>query len=390
MTLRMVEQQHRQVLTTATVLGLSCSSPEFTIRQDEAATLAQELRVSERWLHALPALYRKSRVNQRGSVLIERDYGPPMDRQSFYQVASAEFPRGPSTDQRMQMYTEKAGALLIQACRAAIANSHLSASTITHIVTVSCTGFTAPGLDLQVIDELKLQSDCARTHVGFMGCHGAINGIRIAKAIVESNPDAVVLLGAVELCSLHQQYSDDAQQLVANSLFADGAAAMVIGANSTEDSTGESIEDSALPWTIASTMSQILPSTSDLMSWQINNFGFRMSLDPKVPDKIQASLAPVISKWLGDENLDPSEIDAWAIHPGGPRIVEASGAALGLDKSQLEHSFSILRDYGNMSSPTVLFILDRLSKADPSAQNAVLLAFGPGLCMEACLLTRVR
>ncbi len=390
MTLRMVEQQRRQVLTTARVLGLSCSSPEFTIRQDEAATLAQELRVSERWLHALPTLYRKSRVNQRGSVLIEREDGPPMDRQSFYQVASADFPFGPSTDQRMQMYAEKAGALLIQSCRAAIANSQMSASAITHIVTVSCTGFSAPGLDLQVIDELKLPSDCARTYVGFMGCHGAINGIRIAKAIVESDPDAVVLLGAVELCSLHQQYSDDAQQLVANSLFADGAAAIVIGANSPEDSTEVSIEDSAMPWTIASTMSQILPGTSDLMSWQINNFGFQMSLDPKVPDKIQASLAPVISKWLRDENLEPSEIDAWAIHPGGPRIVEASGAALGLDKSQLENSFSILRDYGNMSSPTVLFILDRLSKADPSAQNAVLLAFGPGLCIEACLLTRCR
>jgi alkylresorcinol/alkylpyrone synthase len=388
MTLRIAEQHRQQNLATARVLGFACASPEFSIRQDDAAILAQELRVTERWLHALPALYRKSRVNHRGSVLIERHDGPLIDRQSFYKVASSESPLGPSTDQRMQVYAKRAGELLIRACRSAISNAQIPASAITHIVTVSCTGFSAPGLDIQVIQELKLQTNCARTHIGFMGCHGAINGIRVAQAIVKSNLNAVVLLGAVELCSLHQQYSDDAQQLVANSLFADGAAAMVISGTCTEDPLDDTLEDGTLPWTIASTMSQILPGTSDLMSWKINNFGFQMSLDPRVPDTIQSCLKPAIVEWLQSEELSVNEIDAWAIHPGGPRIIEATGTALGLDKFKLENSFTVLRDYGNMSSPTVLFILDRISQVHSTANSAVLLAFGPGLCMEACLLTR--
>jgi len=390
---------------TAQILGLGTASPAHSIAQQDAALIAQELHITKRWHHALPALYRKSGVNRRGSVLLQseqtQDEVVTSQRQTFYQPSSPTHPFGPSTSDRMKIYAKEAAPLLVKACIAAIENSSINPSLITHLVTVSCTGFSAPGSDLRLVETLGLSDNVQRTNVGFMGCHGAINAIRVAKAIVEADPQAVVLVGAVELCSIHQQYSDDPQQLVANALFADGAAAMIVGSaaeiasiesSSTEDLTGSYNPDNETigDWILASSFSQIIPQTSDLMSWNIGDFGFQMSLDPQVPACIESYLYAALSTWLESQSLTVSSIDAWAIHPGGPRIVQASGAALGLSEEQIRPSLSVLANHGNMSSPTVLFILDQLMRDGTTAEakHAVLLAFGPGLCIEACLLSK--
>ena len=376
--------------TIAKILGLATSIPEHSIAQSDAAIVAQQLNLSERWKDALPALYRKSGVQRRGSVLLGPEGLPDLQRQTFYKPATATNPFGPTTAERMKVFSEHAGPMLQRACAAAIENSGIAKSNITHLVTVSCTGFFAPGIDIALIESLGLDSNIQRTHVGFMGCHGALNGIRVAKAIVDATPSAVVLLGAVELCSLHQQYTDDAQQLVANALFADGAAGLVIGTTSDNLGNREIDTDPCLPsqanWSIVSTLSKWIPETTCLMSWTIGDHGFRMTLDPQVPSFIEANLEDELKMWLDGQSLCISDIDAWAIHPGGPRVIQATGKALGLPPQSLEGSQAILANHGNMSSPTVLFILDRLSGQQPAANYCVLLAFGPGLCIEAVLL----
>ena len=394
MSLSSLETPRVQRATVATILGLATAVPEQSIAQCDAAIVAQQLNLSERWNNALPTLYRKSGVQRRGSVLLGPEGLPDIQRQTFYQPASEARPFGPTTAERMNMFAKHAGPLLQRACSKAIAKSDVPTSSVTHLVTVSCTGFFAPGVDIALIDSLGLDSNVQRTHVGFMGCHGALNGIRVAKAIVGATPTAVVLLGAVELCSLHQQYTDDAQQLVANSLFADGAAGLVMCANGNDSREMRSMADpleqaatqSAKHWSIVSTLSKWIPQTTGLMSWTIGDHGFRMTLDPQVPSVIEANLEGELKTWLDGQSVSISDIDAWAIHPGGPRIIQATGNALGLSSQALEESQSILASHGNMSSPTVLFILEKLSEQKPDASYCVLLAFGPGLCIEAVLL----
>ena len=394
MSLSSLETPMVQRATVATILGLATAVPEHSIAQSDAAIVAQQLNLSERWNNALPALYRKSGVQRRGSVLLGPEGLPDIQRQTFYQPASEAHPFGPTTAERMNMFAKHAGPLLQRACSEAVAKSGVATSSVTHLVTVSCTGFFAPGVDIALIESLGLDSNVQRTHVGFMGCHGALNGIRVAKAIVDATPSAVVLLGAVELCSLHQQFTDDAQQLVANSLFADGAAGLVIGANGNDTQDVGGVADpferattqSATQWSVVSTLSKWIPQTTDLMSWTIGDHGFRMTLDPQVPSVIEANLESELKSWLDGQSVSISDIDAWAIHPGGPRIIQATGNALGLPSQSLEGSQSVLASHGNMSSPTVLFILEKLSKQKPDANFCVLLAFGPGLCIEAVLL----
>jgi predicted naringenin-chalcone synthase len=390
MSLSSLETTVAQRTTIAKILGSATAVPEYSIAQSDAAMVAQQLHVSQRWHNALPALYRKSGVKRRGSVLLGSAESSPLERQTFYQPACQSHPYGPTTAERMKVFSEHAGPMLQKACAAAIENSGHATRNITHLVTVSCTGFFAPGVDIALIESLGLDSHVQRTHVGFMGCHGALNGIRVSKSIVDADPAAVVLLGAVELCSLHQQYTDDAQQLVANSLFADGAAGLVIGANDPLHSLdGSGVENHAsrqIQWSVVSTLSKWIPQTTALMSWTIGDHGFRMTLDPQVPSVIEANLENELKTWLDEQSLCISDIEAWAIHPGGPRIIQASGKALGLPPQALEGSQSILAEHGNMSSPTVLFILERISQQQPDANYCILLAFGPGLCIEAVLL----
>jgi len=393
MSLSSVEIPAIQTKTSARILGMATAVPEHSIAQSDSAIVAQQLRLSERWNDALPALYRKSGVQRRGSVLLGPEGLPDLERQSFYKPASANHPSGPTTSERMNVFSKHAGPMLQRACSSAIEKAAINAQRITHLVTVSCTGFFAPGVDIDLIQGMGLDSNVQRTHVGFMGCHGALNGIRVAKAIVDASPSAVVLLGAVEICSIHQQYTDDAQQLVANALFADGAAGLVIGSAKQPNGLilepmGEHESTSAhVPqWSIVSTLSKWIPGTSEFMSWTIGDHGFRMSLDPQVPSVIEANLEAELKTWLATQSMNIFDVDAWAIHPGGPRIIQATGNALGLSPDSLVCSKSILANHGNMSSPTVLFILDKLSKEQPDAKYCVLLAFGPGLCIEAALL----
>jgi predicted naringenin-chalcone synthase len=227
-----------------------------------------------------------------------------------------------------------------------------------------------------LIKQLGLPADVARTHVGFMGCHGALNGLRVANAFLGADRSACVLVCAVELCSLHHQYGWDSDRIVANALFADGAGAFIGVA-------GEA--GSAKSFQVVATGSTLIDDSEDAMTWRIGDHGFEMSLSPRVPEIIGRCLRPWLERWLQQHGLTIATVGSWAVHPGGPRILSAFGEATGLDRSTIEDSYAIFAEYGNMSSPTIVFILDRLRRAN-APRPTVALAFGPGLAVEAALL----
>jgi predicted naringenin-chalcone synthase len=280
---------------------------------------------------------------------------------------------GPSTGQRMRHYAEHAAPLAVAAARRALEASGKDAGTLTHLITVSCTGFRAPGLDLALIRGLDLPSTIERTQIGFMGCHAALNGLRVAAAFTGADPAATVLLCATELCSLHYHYGWDPEKVVANALFADGAAAVVGAAVAADDA-----------WRVAAAGSCLFPDSAGDMSWLVGDHGFEMTLSKRVPGLIARNLRPWLEAWLHEHDVELDAVASWAVHPGGPLILSAVEEALGLPASATAVSREILAGYGNMSSPTVLFVLDRLRELR-APRPCVALGFGPGLAAEAML-----
>jgi predicted naringenin-chalcone synthase len=353
------------------IAGIGTALPRHRISQGDAAEIAKQYACATSSQERLfQTLYRRSGVEGRNCVVLQASEGPLEGRQSFYSSSS------PTTLDRMRKYEAEAGDLAVSAATRALGDARIAADCVSHLVTVSCSGFYAPGFDIRLMKCLPLRSSVARTHIGFMGCQGALNGLRVARAFLDADPSACVLLCALELCSLHHQYGWDAERIVANSLFADGAGAVVA-----LDDTGATPGD----YRVVATGSTLIDDSEDAMSWRIGNHGFEMTLSPRVPDLIRQNLRPWLEGWLGQQGLDLAKVGSWAVHPGGPRIVSAFGEAMGLEPSALKVSHQLLVDHGNMSSPTILFILDQLRR--PAAPRpCVAVAFGPGLTIEAALL----
>jgi predicted naringenin-chalcone synthase len=390
-------------MKTTTILSLATATPPHTVAQADAAAMAEQRCCRDpsqrRLLHTL---YRQTTVRHRASVLLHSNGGShpaptasaPAHRddapQPFLAPPSEPHDRGPTIDQRMQQYALHALPLAARAASSAIDHANLRPCDITQLVTVSCTGFAAPGLDIRLISELHLPPTVGRTMVGFMGCHGAINGLRVASALAHADPQAHVLLCAVELCSLHFHYGWNPQQIVANALFADGAAALIATANpsapsaNTSPAATSSARSTLGPWSLLDTASCLLPDSQDAMTWTIRDHGFEMTLSPRVPSLIETHLRPFLLHWLSSHNLTLTDIPSWAIHPGGPRVIAAVEHCLNLPPHAADPSRQILADHGNMSSPTILFILDSLRRAS-APTPCVALAFGPGLVVEAAL-----
>lgn len=347
------------------LIGIGTAVPDHTLHQADAATHAAMFNLSPKDDRIVQALYRRAGVKARSSVLADREgclrfYNPELEI--------------PSTAKRMRVYEQHAGTLAARACREALQRAGTRPTQITHLITVSCTGFAAPGVDLELIRELGLSADTRRTHIGFMGCHAAVNAIAVAQAFAGCDPHARVLICCVELCSLHFDHEADSQGHVANALFADGAAAAIIAASETD------------PVCVEQTGSIVLPNSADLMSWHIGDQGFRMRLSPRVPATLAEFVPPWLNDWLDQSGHSASDIASWAVHPGGPRMLGALSDALGLDPGMVAVSRTVLAQNGNMSSATLLFIIQRLLD-DESPMPLLATAFGPGLAGEAILLT---
>ena len=375
------------------IAGLGTALPEHGATQAEALELALELwPYSEEQRRLLPAIYRRSGVSHRHTVL-------PDLRATLAPRESGSA----GTAERMRAYVAHSPALAAAAARAALQDAALPPAAVTHLVTVSCTGAMAPGLDVLLIRELGLPPGVHRAHVGFMGCHGALSALRLAPALAASRPDAVVLLCAIELCSLHFHSGSDPEKIVANALFGDGAAALV-GRHRPDDtmprgggpegaaSTGTVVPTGAGPgpgpdahWRVLDGATVLLPDSEDAMTWTIGDEGFGMTLSPRVPQLIGEHLRGWLVEWLARAGLGLADVGSWAVHPGGPRVLDAVEEALDLPRGATAVSREVLAEHGNMSSPTVLFLLQRLI-ARRAARPCVALAFGPGLVVEAALL----
>lgn len=351
-------------MSRVALISIGTASPEHSLAQSDATDVAVAFSPNPEDARVIRALYRRAGVQARGSVLADEHgkldlYDPSHD---------------PSTTaRRMRLYEAHATDLAARASRKALERAQSAPSEITHLITVSCTGFSAPGVDLELIQQLGLPATTRRTHIGYMGCHAAINALATAKAFAASDPSARVLVCCVELCSLHFDHAPDAQGHVANALFADGAGAAVIGASDTDGVQ------------LAKTGAMIIPDTAEMMSWHIGDHGFRMRLSPAVPSTLATHIPPWLERWLADSGHTLGDIRSWAIHPGGPRVLSALSDALDLDPDAFGVSREVLADHGNMSSATLLFILQRL--LDDGAPTPLLAAaFGPGLAGEVLLL----
>lgn len=358
----------------AKIIGLGTALPAHSISQTEACLLAKTYCCQdERDARILEQLYRRTEINRRSTVLV-----PEKVKQSavadFFPARNHAFDFGPTTAERMRRYNLDAACLSATASRLALLDSQLEAESISHLVTVSCTGFAAPGFDLRLIEALCLDPQIYRTHIGFMGCHGAMNALRVAEGFCAADDNAKVLVCATEICSIHFQYGWVSDSLVANSLFADGSAAIVLGKRQGGLCYGGS-------------RSYVLPGSANAMSWNVGDNGFTMTLSPTVADLIERYLPLFLTTWLNDKGLAIDEVNSWAVHPGGPRILDAVEHCLALAPDALNTSRQVLAECGNMSSPTVLFILQRLLAAKQEFP-CVMLGFGPGLTIEAAMITR--
>ncbi len=358
------------------MLGMGSATPANAMSQAEATELAHQVICrDDQQRRLLTVLYRKAGVENRYTALPHRvalEWLPAMaSGEAEAKVAAL----GPTTAERMRFFAEHAPPLAQSAAEDALADAQAQREEITHLVTVSCTGFDAPNVDAALITRLGLQPTTQRVHVGFMGCHGAINALRVARALTTDDPAARVLLCAVELCSLHYRFKWDPDRIVANAIFSDGAAAVVGGGQS-------SVARDA--WAIQDTASCLLPDSLDAMSWKIGDHGFEMTLSARVPELIRQHLRTWLGQWLQEQGHSVETIRSWAIHPGGPRILDSVQESLGLPREATAASREILAHYGNMSSPTVLFILDRLRQLN-APRPCVALGFGPGLFAEAAL-----
>jgi predicted naringenin-chalcone synthase len=375
----------------ASIIGIGLAVPEHGWAQDRLGELCVSLCGLEGDAARLArTLHRRSGIERRGCVLLsptpsemdaDRSGLAPAaiatDDLAFFAPGANSGDRGPTTAARMALYQRLAPPLAARAAAEALRDAGTLPSAITHLVTVSCTGFAAPGADLELVKLLGLSSRVQRVHIGFMGCHGAINALSVARALAVAN--AHVLVVCVELCSLHWHVTTRPDRLVANSLFADGASACVVVPGS---STGmpAGIE-------LLGTASIIFPGSEAAMAWEIGDHGFEMTLAEGVPGLIREHLRP----WLAtvcEVAAPPSGALAslhWCVHPGGPRVLDAVQDALALPVDALALSRSVLRDHGNMSSATVLFILQRMRLAGARGPTGML-AFGPGICAEACFV----
>ncbi len=279
-----------------------------------------------------------------------------------------------STAERMRRYLGEALPLGKEALTAALDRTGVAPGDVGMLVVCSCTGYATPGLDILLARDLVMPADVRRVFVGHMGCYAALPGLGVAADYVALHRRPAVLL-CVELPSLHVQPSErDLQQVVAHALFSDAAAAVVL------------VPGGSGP-RVVRVVARTDPTTADHMTWTITDLGFRMGLSPEVPDALARHVVPAVTDLLGRSELAVGDVTAWAVHPGGPRILDVVRDRLGLSAADLDPSTTVLAEHGNCSSATVLLILDELLRRSDGLQGpSVAMAFGPGLSLYAALL----
>ncbi len=347
----------------SSVVALHTGVPAQCYRQDEIADYYMRLVDSggARRERAVRAIINASGVECRHSV-----------------VEAAFFEQPKTTQQRNDRYMSEALALGKRVVAEGLAKAGVAPRDITNLIVVSCTGFSIPGLDLLLAHELGMCAQLKRACVLGMGCYGAFPGIRLARESITAQPGGLALVLALELCTLHLQFDTSVETIVSTSLFADGAGMMLVGGEKAQTGSPALIDHETY----------CDYQTLDHMSFTVTDQGFYMSLSSYVPDVLAANVEAFVGRLLSRHNLCREDVKFWAIHPGSKKIIEHIQAQLALSDEQVRYSLDVLKHYGNMSSATVLFVLHCMmaSGAPQAGDYGVMMAFGPGLTMEALLV----
>lgn len=324
----------------------------------------------------LKTVFRASGIEFRHSVL--EDYGRLNDF-TFY-PDTHDLEPFPGTEKRLQVFRRHALNLSTASCKEMLRSyPSFDLRSVSHLIVVCCTGMYAPGLDIELVGALNLRSTVERTAINFMGCHAAFNALKIADALCSNKPESKVLIVCTELCSLHFQRSPTDDNFVANALFADGSAAILVEGQTTSN----------LKLEMEEFHSDLATEGLSDMAWTIGDLGFEMKLSSYVPDLIRKGISNLIKTLLQKVSASFSDISHFAIHPGGKKILEAIEEELNIAKSQNHAAYHVLKNYGNMSSPTVLFVLREIVaklKVTNHGERILGVAFGPGLTMESMVL----
>lgn len=359
------------------ITSIGTANPEFCFQQQAIANFmvkAMNLKADE--ARKLRALFRATGIESRFSVL--SDYGREIGFEFFTDNELVE--PFPSTRQRMEVFKKQALDLSLAAvhqCRERIPSLEIKA--ITHLIVVSCTGMYAPGLDIDLVKALGLNSSVNRTCINFMGCYAAFNALKLADLFCTNKNDAKVLMVCTELCTIHFQKENTENNMLANALFADGSAALLVEA---QPRKGINLTPGAFHCDLATEGEQD-------MAWTIGDWGFEMKLSTYVPDVIGSGIKKLTQSLLTQLALNLSDVSYFAIHPGGKKILEVIEQELNIDRDSNRYAYSTLKNYGNMSSPTVLFVLNAIWNdltAIDKGKNILSFAFGPGLTLESMLL----
>ena len=322
----------------------------------------------------LKFLYRQSGIEKRYSVLPDFS-GPAADRIFF--SGREDLEPFPDLEKRMAFYHESSVKLSVNAINDCIRDK-IAPAAITHLITVSCTGMSAPGLDLQIMEAMNLCPNLQRSSVNFMGCYAAIHGLKLAHAFCTGNPGVNVIVVCTEFCTLHFQKEKTLNNMMASLLFSDGCAAMLIQNNSEYKG-----------FNLTHFFSQVAFKGKNDMAWELSGKGFLMTLTGYVPELIKEDFEALVTKALQAAGKTKKDITHWCMHPGGKKILEVIAQSLQLVPEKLAHSYAVLKNYGNMSSASIIFVLQHIMQeleAD-NAEAALVFgaAFGPGLTMETFL-----
>jgi predicted naringenin-chalcone synthase len=346
-------------ITTAHLNRIATAVPEHDVH-DAFVVFAEEMLADPRVRTVFRRMVRRANIRHRYSFLNPHEdssHFSSQDAHGFYRLGNF-----PNTARRMELF-EQSAPLLMRNAVDRLALDEQERSSITHVLVTCCTGLYAPGLDFEIIDHAGLSPGIERTVIGFMGCYAAINALKLARHIVRSDPDAGVLMVNLELCTIHLQETQELEQVLSFLIFADGAAASLITA-------------SEQGFALDSFKAVTVPDTRELITWKIRGQGFDMFLSGQVPAEIGRALHE--SELMAGRD----GIDLWAVHPGGRTILDAVEQGLELPAGALAASREVLSCFGNMSSATVMFVLQRMMQQARPGQRGCAMSFGPGLTAE--------
>lgn len=344
------------------LIGIGTALPPHVLPQPEIAVVARRLFGSRfRDFDRMAEVFASAGIRTRHSVR-------PIDW----------FLQPQNWAERTAAYLEGAKPLFIAAAGRALAMAGLSAADVDTVVTISSTGIATPSLDARVSAEIGFRPDIRRVPVFGLGCAGGVTGLALAARLARAEPDSVVLVVAVELCTLAFRLDELTKaNIVATALFGDGAAACVLR---TGPSAGASLA------TVESSGEHTWPDTLDIMGWDVDPSGFKVIFAKSIPPFAEAHIAPALHGILARAGLRPGDIDRYLCHPGGSKVIAALEQSLSLRSGSLDHERAVLAENGNMSAPTILFVLERAIRAGLPARTA-LLSLGPGFTLSCLTLT---